>query len=174
VSVNNMFCPRCGSGDQEPESYCRNCGEFLLDHTGRSFLLNKLLGGSAPTTQIYVNLALDLITIFTSFLLIGFLNGYYDALEERTGEGTPNVIYLVYAFLVVISFWQFLSLIVGVRLKTKLGRKRATGGTIESTAPEDFLRRETEKLLPLIERNETLPLSVTEDSTRILENAKRK
>jgi len=170
-----MYCPRCGNGDQEPESYCRNCGVFLLDYSGHSFVLNKLLGGSIPTAQIYVGLVLNLVTIFTSFLLIGFLNGYYDALEERTGEATPNVIYLVYAFLVVISFWQFLSLVVGVRLKTKLGRRKASEGTSDKkSVPGNFPVKGTQKLLPHSEPNETVPLSVTEESTRILENVKRR
>ena len=82
--------------------------------------MNKILGGSAPSTQVTVNLVINLVTIFTSFLLLGFLNGHYDALKNRTGEQPPSVIYVVYAFLIAISAWQMLSLIVGARLRSKL------------------------------------------------------
>ena len=27
----NMFCPKCGAGGQSAESYCKRCGEWLLD-----------------------------------------------------------------------------------------------------------------------------------------------
>ena len=170
-----MYCPKCGKGEQQAESYCRKCGEYLIDYTRRSFLLSKLLGVAMPTTQIYLNLALNLITIFTSFLLIGFLNGYYDALEERTGEGAPNVIYLVYAFLVGISLWQFLSIIVSVRLKSKLGRKKSAMDSVRSeNTPENFPAEETQKILMHPVTADTTPLSVTEDSTRMLNTLNNK
>lgn len=167
-----MYCQKCGQGGQEVGAYCRNCGEYLVHLSGRSFLLNALLSGSTPTTQIYVSLALNLITILTSFLLIGFLNGYYDALEARTGESTPNVIYLVYAFLTVISLWQFFSIIVGVRLRTKLGRsKTGPDANILETIPGSLPARETRRITAQPVSEETVPLSVTEDPTKILENA---
>ncbi len=170
-----MYCPRCGSGNQEPENYCRNCGEFLLDYTGLSFLLGRLLRGSSPTNQVYLNLALSLITILTSFLLIGFLNGYYDARAARTGEEAPRIIYLVYAFLTVISLWQILSIVVGVRLGRKLGQKRSLQViTGSEEASESSGSRETEKLLKHPLQNENLPNPVIEESTRILERSKHK
>ena len=168
-----IYCPRCGTGDQEPESYCRNCGEFLLDYSARSILLSKLLGGSNPKTQITVNLVLNLISIFTSFLLLGFLNGHYDALRERTGEMPPSVIYLVYAFLVVISIWQLFSIVVGLRLRSKLGHK-TTGQFADVAARENIPGRETNELPPASRDYDTVPLTAAEDSTRILENVKRK
>ena len=167
-----MYCPKCGTGDQEAEAYCRNCGEFLLDYSGRSMLVNKLLGGSTPSTQIAFNLVLNLITIFTCFLLLGFLNGHYDALRARTGEQPPSVIYLVYAFLIAISAWQFLSIVVGVRLRTKLARKKEPDAS--AVDQDSFGSHATNKLLDEPNPLETTPLSVTEDPTRILENIERK
>ena len=163
-----MYCPQCGKADQETESYCRNCGEFLLDHSGRSFLVSRLLGSSKPTTQITVNVVIDLITIFTCFLLLGILNGHYDALRVRTGEQPPSVIYVVYAFLIAIAAWQFFSLVIGLRLRTKLGRKN-----VPDIEPKTSASPKTQEFLPDADQFGTAPLSVTEDSTRILENAKR-
>jgi hypothetical protein len=164
-----MYCPKCGNAKQEPESYCRNCGEFLMDYSGLSYVINKFLGGSRPTTQINVNLAINLITIFTSFLLVGFLNGYYDALKERTGELAPPVINLVYIFLIVISLWQILSLIVGVRLRSKLNRKKVDselGGS--EKLPNSLSSKNTQELLASSDSHQTVPLAVTEESTKIL------
>ena len=81
-----MFCPKCGNAGQEPDTYCRSCGEFLLDPTGNSYFLNKLLGRATPATQINVNLGISLLTVFACFFLIGFLNGHYDALLPRLTE----------------------------------------------------------------------------------------
>lgn len=172
-----MFCPRCGNGGQEPETYCRNCGQFLLDFTGRSLLLKKLWlwRGSTPANQVYLNLALNFITILTCILLIGLLNGYYDAREARTGEGTPGIVYLIDAFLIVISLWQFLSIGVGVRLGRKLRRKGpAQVNTNLGETSGSFASMETKKLLnqPLL--NENLPISVTEEPTRVLNQSTHK
>ena len=164
-----MFCPKCGNADQQPESYCRNCGEFLVDHSSSSYLLNKILGGSTPATQINVNLALNLLSIFTCFLLLGFLNGHYDALNARTGEQPPSVIYLVYGFLVVISVWQMLSFVVGARLRSKLGRKATASAPDSAGTPKTLGDRTTLEHLPPANFAQDVPLSVTEDQTKILD-----
>lgn len=169
-----MYCPKCGNAEQEPESYCRKCGEFLMDYSGLSYLTNKMLGGSRPTTQINVNLAINFITILTSFLLLGFLNGHYDALKERTGGGAPSVIYLVYVFLIIISFWQILSLMVGARLRSKLNRKKAASELGSSESMQDNLTsKNTQELLPSGESHQTVPLSVIDESTKILNKVNR-
>ena len=28
-----MFCPKCGKSEQSPETYCRQCGNYLQDYT---------------------------------------------------------------------------------------------------------------------------------------------
>ena len=164
-----MFCPKCGNADQQPDSYCRSCGEFVTDHAANSYVLSKLLGGSTPATQINVNLAINLLTIFTCFLLIGFLNGHYDALRARTGEAPPTVIYLVYAFLVTISLWQMFSLVVGARLRGRLGRKKPQDTTDTVRSPNTFDPADTRELPP----HGQVPLSVTEEPTKILNPTSR-
>jgi hypothetical protein len=167
-----MYCPNCGVSEQEVESYCRNCGEFLNDYSARSLVVNKLLGGSSPSTQIIVNMVINLITILICFLLLGFLNGHYDAQEARTGEGAPRVIYLVYVFLLVIAGWQFLSLIIGARLRGKLGRKKEINAV--AAGQHAIGSRPTNELLPEAGPADAVPFSVTEERTRILSEADRK
>jgi len=169
-----MYCPKSGKAQQEPESFCRSCGEFLMDYSGRSYFLKKLLSGSSPSTQIGIGLAINLITIFTSTLLLGFLNGHYDAQEARTGEGAPPVIYLVYLFLILISLWQILSLVVGARLRTQLNRKKGLSGAGDTKVPQDVISsKATYELLPYGDSNQTIPLSITEGPTKILDKLKR-
>ena len=165
-----MFCPKCGNADQQPESYCRKCGEFVADYSGSSYVLSKILGGSAPSTQINVNLFINLLTIFACFLLLGFLNGHYDAVQERTGEGPPTVIYLVYAFLVTISAWQIFSLVVGARLRAKLASTKHVPGSPDSRSSRNTLADADTNVLP--PHHEEVPgsarHSVTEEPTKIL------
>jgi hypothetical protein len=165
-----MFCPNCGKGEQSRETYCRNCGEFLTDYSGKSYLVNKLLGGQKPETQVTVSLVINLVTIFISMLLLGFLNGFYDAQFERTHVGPPKVIYLVYAFLGLITAWQLFSLVIGVRLRSKLaGRKKL----VESDDSKAQLEAVPERALTEGPNNQAMP-SIAETTTRKLEPIIRK
>src|SRR5215203_4420569 len=105
-----MFCPKCGKSEQSPDSYCRSCGEFLTDLSAKSYL-NTLLGGASPRAQIRLNLIINTVTGLAAALLLGFLNGHYDALHTRTGEDPPRVIYYVYVFLGLVLIWQFFGLV---------------------------------------------------------------
>jgi uncharacterized membrane protein YuzA (DUF378 family) len=170
-----MFCPNCGKGDQSPDSYCRSCGQFLTDFSGKAYLLNKLLGGSAPETQVNVNLTISIVTTIISAGLLGFLNGYYDALYARTGQSPPTVIYLVYIFLGLVAVWQFLSCLINIRLKRKLSGARAVGPVVEAGAEAEALSsRPTQKSLPQADLDSTVPPSVVEETTKILDKLPRK
>jgi len=170
-----MFCPNCGKSDQSPESYCRSCGEFLTDFSGKSYLINKLLGGSNPETQVNVNLIINAVTAFVSSLLLGFLNGYFDAQYDRTGQSAPPIIYLVYIFLALVFVWQFVSFIINTRLKKKLGGRKKGAVLVEQSADENALSsRSTQKSLPRADFENVVPASFVEDTTRILDEAPRK
>lgn len=170
-----MFCPNCGKSEQAPESYCRSCGEFLTDFSGKSYLINKILGGSTPETHVNVNLIINAVTAFVSSLLLGFLNGYFDAQYERTGQSAPPIIYLVYIFLALVFVWQFLSFIINMRLKKKLGGRKKGGPFVEQDVEENVLAsRTTQKSLPQADFENAVPASIVEDTTRILDESPRK
>lgn len=169
-----MFCPTCGKSDQSPDSYCRNCGQFLADVSGKSYLINRILGGSTPDTQVNVNLIISGATTIISTLLLGFLNGYYDSLYERTGQTAPPIIYLVYIFLALVSVWQLLSFLINVRLKRKLGGRQKGSLAVDSDASADAqLSRSTQKSLPQANFDNVVPASVVEDTTKILDKYPR-
>jgi hypothetical protein len=170
-----MFCPNCGKSEQSPESYCRSCGEFLTNFSGKSYLINKVLGGSTPETQVNVNLIINAVTAFVSSLLLGFLNGYFDAQYERTGQSAPPIIYLVYIFLALVFVWQFVSFAINTRLKRKLSGRKKGGVSVEQSVDENALSsRSTQKSLPQADFENVVPATVVEDTTRILDESPRK
>ena len=169
-----MYCPHCGKGEQTPDAYCRGCGEFLPDYAGNSYLIKRLLGGVKPETQVNVSLSISLVTAAVSLLLLVFLNGYFDAQQTRTGDPTPPLTYLAYAFLASVAAWQLLSFVIGLRLKTKLGGRRSGEGYVVGPAGEQggVPEGSGQALSPADFENMTPP-SVTEEKTRPLERAPR-
>ena len=164
-----MFCPNCGKAEQSAESYCRSCGNFLADVSGKSYLVNKLLGGQTPETQVTVNMVINLVTALISALLLGFLNGWYDAQYARTQEAAPPVLYLVYIFLGLVTIWQVLSFLIGLRLRNKLSGRR----TGETARPSSVTSKEAKQLPEHgLEKLETV-VTVTEETTRALDPLNR-
>ncbi|HEV2862888.1 MAG TPA: hypothetical protein VGX48_17865 [Pyrinomonadaceae bacterium] len=160
-----MFCPNCGKGEQAPDSYCRSCGHFLADHSSKSYLLSRLLGGSTPEAQVNFNLILDFLTAFASTLLLGMLKGFYDKEYEKTGELPPRIIYFVYLFLGLVTLWQLMSVVVGGRLRKKMSARRKSVNTLPAGAPQ--------KSLPQADTGELVPPAVTEEPTKILDKEPR-
>lgn len=169
-----MFCPHCGKSGQAPGSYCRACGEFLAAYSAKSYLINRMLGGSSPRTQVKVGLWINFGTLLVSGLLLGFLKGHYDGLFEKTGQPAPRIIYLVYMFLGLVSAWQLLGLLINTRLKKKLdGRERAESPagskSSEDAVPPQTTRRSLE---PADAAGET-PVKAEQGTTKILNKAPR-
>src|SRR5829696_8197700 len=120
-----MFCPKCGKGEQIADSYCRSCGDYLVDSSNNASLMNRILGISNPERQVKFTLTIDLVTAIVSGLLVFFLMGYFDATYAKTGIPTLPIVYLVYIFLGFVCAWQLLSFTVGTTFlkKLKSGKK---------------------------------------------------
>lgn len=103
-----MFCPNCGAAEQAQESFCRICGLFLPD-------LTKLEPREAPISQnIRVNSFFSFATALISLILATLLYA------TVIGAGTPFVITVVAAFLVVIFVWQSLAFVRTLKLKRQV------------------------------------------------------
>src|ERR687892_2012289 len=124
-----MFCPKCGKGEQTPDSYCRSCGDFLVNTANSTSLISRILGISNPEKQVKFTLTIDLVTAIVSGLLLFFLMGYFDGAYARTGVPTPPIVYLVYIFLGFVSVWQLLSFTVGTAYRKKLTASKKTAPT---------------------------------------------
>jgi len=130
-----MFCPKCGKGEQTPDSYCRNCGDFLIDVTNNTSLMNRMLGISNPDKQIKFALTIDLVTAIVSGLLLFMLMGYFDGASKATGIPPPGIVYLVYVFLGLVSVWQLLSFTVAATYRKKLDDRKKTALSNEWPKP---------------------------------------
>ncbi len=163
-----MYCSSCGKADQTPDTYCRGCGIFLADLSSRLHLVNRALGVNTPEQHVTFNLAIDLITAVVSSLLLVFLMGYFDGRFAKTGEAAPTIIYLVYVFLGLVTAWQFISFLVGLRLRRKFQRAGAT-----AKEPDEVAAGLASPALSEARYESTVPRSVTEDSTRRLDKVTR-
>ena len=159
-----MFCPQCGKGEQAPDSYCRSCGDFLVDPSSNTSLINRILGISDPEKQVKFTLTIDLVTAIVSGLLLFFLMGYFDGAYKKTGAPAPRIVYLVYVFLGFVSAWQFLSFTIATAFRKKLSAGKKTATLSNQTARES---------LPPADDKNVIANSVVEQTTRKLDKLPR-
>lgn len=161
-----MFCPKCGKPDQAPDSYCRNCGEFLpdLENPRRGRFRKK-----SPDEQLRVSLTLNLLSAIAGFSMAILLYATHLGKEEVS----PSV-YLAAAFLLVIGFWQTINFIFGLRLRNQF-RKRRNNSSEEDIREKLFSESAAREFLHEADTNEFIaPSSVTENTTRTLDEIPRK
>ena len=160
-----MFCPKCGKGEQVPDSYCRNCGDFLVDATNNLSVMNRILGISNPDKQIKFALTINLVTAIVSGLLLFALMGYFDGASKATGIPAPRIVYLVYIFLGLVSAWQLLSFTLGTTYRKKLSDRKKSALANDSGARAS---------LPPADETAAVKSSITEQTTRNLEKIPRR
>jgi hypothetical protein len=160
-----MFCPKCGKGEQTPDSYCRSCGDYLVDATNNTSLMNRILGISNPEKQMKFTLTIDLVTAIVSGLLLFFLMGYFDGSYSKTGIPTPPIVYLVYIFLGLVCAWQLLSFTVGTTFRKKLSAGKKTESLKDQSEARHSLSAADEK--------DVVANSITEQTTRNLDKVPR-
>ena len=163
-----MYCSSCGKPDQTPDTYCRGCGVFLADVSSRMHLINRAIGLNTPQQHVTFNMMIDLVTAIVSGMLMVFLMGYFDGREAKTGEAAPTIIYLLYVFLGLVTAWQFISFLVGLRLKRKF-----SGHEVEAKKPADLPGTSSPVPLPEARYGDTVTSSITEQTTRSLEESRR-
>lgn len=153
-----MFCPRCGRAEQQPETYCRQCGIFLPD------LSKPFKREHPPEEHLKANTVLSLLTIIASFTLAILL---YSILGFR--PDTHPLIYVTAGLLTGMGGWHIQTLI-RTRLLAKQWKRRArlagTGASVRDA--QSFESAATAKLLDQPDFANTLQASVTEDTTRHL------
>jgi hypothetical protein len=154
-----MYCPRCGRAEQVPDSYCRQCGFYLPD-------LSKLRKRELPPEDhLKANTVLSLLTIITSFTLSILL---FVILGFRSF--THPLIYVTAGLLLGIGGWHTQSLIRTL-LQRRQWKRRAPLAEIQAPlhqAQPAFKSAPTEKLLNEPDFENTVPSSVTENTTRHL------
>ena len=152
-----MYCPRCGKAEQVPESFCRQCGLFLPD------LSKPVKRELPPEDHLKANTVLNALTIIVSFTLSFLL---FTILPD---EQHP-LIYVTAGLLIAIGAWHIQTFIRTQKLK-KQWKRRVPLAEIEAGLPEAeraFKSASTAKLLDQADVANTVPASVTENTTRHL------
>jgi hypothetical protein len=164
-----MFCPTCGNADQQPETFCRQCGIFLPD-------FDKLKRKEIPPEDhLRANSVLSLMSAIVSGTLAILLHLFFTL---RT-EGTPPLIliYLTAGFLTAMFFWQAQTFWRTRQLK-KHFPKRKKEAQVKPVAPDTnqlFASAQTKELLNEADFSDAVPLSVIENTTtRLGEKVQRK
>ena len=108
-----MFCPKCGTPDQKPETFCRQCGIFLPD-------VDKLIKKETPPEEhLKANSVLNYMSAIVSGTLAILLHAFY------TGRAnTPVLISVTAGFPTGMFFWQVQTIWRTRQLKKQLSRRK--------------------------------------------------
>ena len=104
-----MFCPNCGKSEQQINTYCRQCGNFLPD-------FDKLKKREiSPETHFKANTVLNvmsgIVSLTLAFCFFRFFLGK---------QNTPPIIYITGGFLFAMFAWQVQIFIRNQILKKQL------------------------------------------------------
>ena len=153
-----MFCPNCGQADQNPDTYCRQCGKYLNDPESRGSTRQQ-----TPQDQFNVSIAFNLLTaIFSIAMAIALI------VVHAGEEDIHGVIYAVIVSFGVIAAWQVVSVINNFKLKNRF--KNSSETEVDAARLTTDLKT---KELPEADLENIVPASVTEKTTRDLSGVKR-
>jgi hypothetical protein len=157
-----MFCPSCGAPEQASDSYCKRCGEWLPDISRRR---GRRLGNATPEQLLTRVLVLGGLSSLASLAATVLL------FTIPAGGPVRGAIMLAATLTLLACVWQFISSLIGFRLKRRLTSAR-TAGAEGPALPEPAGRR------PSLAAADTSRFagvrSVTEGTTELLEPLPRR
>lgn len=153
-----MFCPKCGTADQQIETYCRSCGTFLPDFE------KAVKKEVAAEEHIKIN---SVFTVMTAVVSLGLAITLYSTLAFR--PDTPWIIYLVAGFLTAMTAWQ-VQTFIRTRMLKKQFAKLKPASRIDS--PSTISGSQAQ--LCEADFENIIPASVVERTTRNLSETKVK
>jgi hypothetical protein len=158
-----MFCPKCGNADQQPETFCRQCGKFLYDYDKNAKRRNT------PEEHLKVNATLSLMTAIVSITLSILL---FSIIFSR--DDLPFTIYVTAGFLIAIFAWQVQTFWRSLLLKKHFKKQMRPSEFSENKKDESqsFESNPTNRLLPEADYENFVPPSVVEKTTRKLKTRK--
>src|SRR5215467_14793045 len=119
-----MFCPSCGAADQNPDAYCRRCGQWLIDPDSPRRHASHTPAERMKVLAVFsgVNALLALVAAISLY---------------ATYLGKPDAKWSVYtaaSFCLVIAVHQTISFFFNMQLRRKFKGNRAPGRAMESRA----------------------------------------
>lgn len=153
-----MYCPKCGTADQLPETYCRRCGIFLPD------LDKQKRKAQTPMQNVNANAVLSAMTVVTCLTLAVLL---YVILGFQ--DDTHPLIYATGGLLIAMAAWHVQTFWRSMLLRKQLKKPQAPTDRSVDT-PE--LEMPAETALPAATFEDLVPPSVTDRTTRQLDDDK--
>ena len=147
-----MFCPKCGKADQSPETYCRQCGNYLPDFD------NPVKKRTTPEEHIKANAVLSFLTAAASLTLSILL-----FLIFRNQTEVHPIIYVTAGFLLTITAWQIQTFWRTLLLKKHF--KKPNRDSENQTVPASLEAKPTSQLLTEADFENHVPASVVEKTT---------
>ena len=155
-----MFCPKCGNADQMPETYCRQCGIFLVNFD------KPIKKPITPQQHLTANSILSLMTAIVSMTLAILLYSFFLGKND-----TPLIIYVTAGFLTAMCAWQvqtfWRTLLLKKHFKQPENNLKVESVSVD-TNPLFEKPVQTNKLLDEADLSNLVPPSVVEDTTRHL------
>jgi hypothetical protein len=152
----NMFCPKCGADGQSAESYCKRCGEWLLDLDAivrspglfRKRTREEKIRKMRVLEAVSAGLSLTAAAIITSVLVAG---------------GDVQLLFLAALCCVIVALYQSINFYLGYKLQRGIDQSR-TNTSNEIEAAEDFRRLSAADTSAFVNR-----ASVVENTTELLQ-----
>jgi hypothetical protein len=148
-----MYCSKCGEADQNANSYCRKCGNFL-------------------SSQMIIALVLFMNILVFSLCLFSFLQLFsiYMTGEEKSFPNTLNNTWSTFGGL---AFVQLITISYLVWLFIKMNRVSSNVHITSEDKQTELTSPETKDFLPPADFQSVIP-SVVEETTKNLEKVRRK
>jgi hypothetical protein len=148
-----MFCPHCGTANQNENAYCRHCGEYLPAlKQSKAFAW----GGTTPQQHVTTTLFLNALSAIAS-LVMGVLL-LFDFV--RRGD-LPFLIALAGGLLLTIGLWQVSNFTIGLKLRRHF--KKNEGSETGVSAQSKTVH--TNELLTEARFEDVVPPSVVDNTT---------
>jgi len=148
-----MYCSNCGKPEQISDSYCRGCGEIIVNpKRGNSIAF----GGTTPQQNVNTINILSVLAAIASLLAALWM--YVSQMTE------PGALYLGAAILLCNSAWHMSNFYIGMKLKRRLGKVAHTGDEADTL----LQATKTRELLPETNEQDIIPASIIENTTRNL------
>lgn len=148
-----MFCPNCGKPDQEENTYCRQCGEFLI---GTKSLGAFSFGGVTPRQNVNAISLLSLIAALISLLAALWM--------YLTRFNLPIALFLGAAVLLCNAFWHLANIYTARKLASRILQNPKGEKKAQAAMP----LAETRELLEPADMSGVIPATITENTTRQL------
>ena len=155
--MKSMFCPKCGAGAQNADSYCKRCGEWLpdIEALARPGLFRKSTREQKIRKMRILEAISAGLSLASAAVIISVLRG---------GAGTQLLILAIF-FCFIVAAYQVVNFYLGHKLQRRVGQSRAEStGQIKSGADESVRALSSGEPTPLAGGR-----SVVEGTTKLLE-----